>query len=121
MSCPTIYTRDVSGCAESITLDMGLTGEQEYTLIFSLKSGNKYTINYTTDIDGVIVLEQSADIAGFWTYADGLVTWQIFQGNKCNPEIIDICGVEYDTFCFNFTASSNTGNVDFVCECDELT
>jgi len=119
MACINPYTQLINGCANSITItsDMGLEGETEYMFLYTFKSGNKIAIGYETDIDGEIVITQNDDVDGFWSYADELVTFQIFLGNACAPHIATICDVEYDTFGFEFMANYATESALYPCEC----
>ena len=120
MPCLEPYLRPIGACAPTITLSLGLEGETEYTIVYEFKGGRKEYTTYTTDIDGDIVLTQGDDIDGFWSYADEVVTFQVYEGNACNPLVFRICDVEYDTLGFEFVGVTSTSPDTFTCECSEI-
>ena len=118
INCGSAYTQTIGGCIERIALDLGLTGDTDYTIQFRFENGAILERTYTTDASGLITLAKNNDLAGFWNEGTGLVLFNVYATDSCEAEVITICEVEYTDLVINFQyVDTEATEAEFPCPC----
>lgn len=71
MVCPSCYQDYISKCSTSLTINAGLTPDTDYTARITDKFLNSYWVDFTTDGDGLGVLDLSELPEAFFNPAAG--------------------------------------------------
>lgn len=118
INCGNAYTQPIPGCIETIVLDMGLTAATDYTIQFNFANESVLERTYETDGDGKITLNKNADLEGFWNEADGLVLFNVYPVDSCEPVTVIVCEVEYTDLVFDFKfIDTEATEIVFPCPC----
>lgn len=125
MPCSSCYNVELPECASVITLRAGLQADQDYIVIIADKFNNKYGVEVTSDVTGVVVFDANIVPAGtFNRYAGDFKLEVKLQGDNCNPETLRFCCndtlTDYSCVIMSFIESDQDAIIGCICN-DPLT
>lgn len=117
--CKTTLFTEVPQCAEVITANLGVI-DTNYTYVITAPSGNVYRKDVVV-VGGEFDILASDFPPSMFNRWIGVLQFQLFRGNECQPVPITICGVEYDTIAIRFVSTWQVldpeSPVLLVCQC----
>jgi len=115
MTCTNQYNIDISGCNETITIDIAeTTADTDYILLLKYANESQKLIEVETDSSNNIIVTND----NMWHVGTGVLQAQLFAVGGCTPISFTVCDIVYDTFNLNFiNIQQNDTNTTIPCPC----